>query len=564
MVWKSSEDWSGRESQKIWPLVVPYTRGRVLDVGAGNVRVFSHWMTLDSGKMYNESRVADIVADGEKDIPLSDLSLDAVFSSHFIEHCVNWKGAVGLWWSKIKPGGHLVLYFPHPDHYPHCGTPGSNPDHKHDIHPDQVMELMKTLSPDGKPVAGGWDCLEDETRIEDSEYSQFMVFRKRQDAEQNYRPFRKSEKSILVIRYGAFGDALLASSILPGLKKQGYHITYNGESGSAAVIAKDPNIDTIILQDKDQVPNGHLCIYWDALAKRYARVINLNESVEGTSLALPGSSKDKWPTALRQKHLDMNYMEFTHDLAGVPHEFAQRFHATPEEKELAMVQRKEAIGERPMVAWVLRGSSVHKVWPYVRAVIARMILKTDAAFMLIGDKSCQDFETAIVTYVAELCGKDACKRVWVTSGELPIRASMVFAAHCADVLVGPETGVLNAAALEQTQKVIFLSHSSQENLTKHWVNTRVLEAFPACRPCHQLHYGWDRCTKDEKTQTAMCQAMITPDVCEAAIVAALADVKASKEIVAEIITAKPEDDNFIADKIMPFNPRAKTNGAAHP
>lgn len=548
---------------------MPYTRGRVLDVGSGQVRLFKHWITLDDGHDHNQTRVSDIVADGQKDIPFTDASLDAVFSSHFIEHCAEWKSAIGLWWSKIKVGGHLVLYWPHPDHYPKCGTYGANPDHKHDIYPSMIMDLMKEN-------AGGWECLEDETRSGPSEYSQLMVFRKRPDAEQIYKPYRKHEKGLLVIRYGAYGDQLLASSPLPELKKQGWHITYNGESGSATVIAKDPHIDTFIIQDKDQVPNENLSQYWAELGKRYSRVINFCESVEGTSLALPGSSKDKWPLALRNKHLDMNYMEFTHDLAEVPHNFAQKFHATPAEIALAAEQRKEAIGDRPLIAWSLRGSSVHKVWPYVRAVVARLIFKTDAAVMLLGDKTCQDFEAAITTYVAELCGKSACKRVWVTSGDMPIRASMTFAAHCADVLVGPETGIMNAAALEQTQKVIFLSHSSRENLTKHWVNTRVLESFPACRPCHQLHYGWDRCHKDEGTQTAVCQSAISPDDAETAILAALDDVRAAKvcaaEIIADIVAAKSDDNEDVLGRELVVSlrepavirKRPRSNGAAHP
>lgn len=544
MTWRPNEDYSGQELQKIWPYLVHYTRGRVLDVGSGQVRLFSHWITLDSGKDYGGKRIADIMANGENEIPFPPDSLDAIVSSHFIEHCKgDWTSALGLWWSKIKVGGNLVLYWPHPDYYPKVGEPGANPDHTHNIYPDQVLGLFKAK-------AGGWDLLENETRIEGNEYSQFMVFRKRGDDQQIERPWRRHEKSVLVVRYGAFGDALLASSILPELKAQGWHITFNAEAASASVIAHDPHIDAWILNDKDQVPNTNLAQYWAGLAKRYDRVIQLNESVENTTLALPGSAKDNWPAELRRKMLNVNYMEFTHDLAEVPHNFHQRFYARDDEKKLALEQRKELIGDRPLIGWVLRGSSVHKVWPYVRAVVARLIFKTDACVMLLGDKSCLDFEKAILTYVAELCGKEALKRVWVTCGTFPIRASMVFATHGVDVLVGPETGVLNAAALEPVQKVIFLSHSTQENLTKHWVNYRVLEAFPACRPCHQLHYGWDRCKKDEGTQTALCQSMIDPDMAEAAIMAALTDAIEAKKLLAEMREryglkedVKPEDDS---------------------
>lgn len=44
-------------------------------------------------------------------------SQDYVFSSHTLEHIKSWHGALAEFVSKIKPGGILFLYLPHPD----CG-----------------------------------------------------------------------------------------------------------------------------------------------------------------------------------------------------------------------------------------------------------------------------------------------------------------------------------------------------------------------------------------------------------------------------------------------------------
>ena len=45
-----------------------------------------------------------------------------------------------------------------------------------------------------------------------------------------------------------------------------------------------------------------------------------------------------------------------------------------------------------------------------------------------------------------------------------------------DVVIGPETGVLNAASyIGLPHKIVMLSHSSKENLSKHWNNTTTLE-----------------------------------------------------------------------------------------
>jgi hypothetical protein len=60
-------------------------------------------------------------------------------------------------------------------------------------------------------------------------------------------------------------------------------------------------------------------------------------------------------------------------------------------------------------------------------------------------------------------------------------------------------------------KILFLSHSSVENLSRDWVNTTNLLGNASCYPCHMLHYGWDHCRKHEETATAMCQHDISPD-----------------------------------------------------
>ena len=83
----------------------------------------------------------------------------------------------------------------------------------------------------------------------------------------------------------------------------------------------------------------------------------------------------------------------------------------------------------------------------------------------------------------------------------------------AGCVVGPETGVLNAVGFELgVGKVGLLSHSSVENLTKHWRNT-VSVTPPAevkCYPCHRLHYTTEFCSVEPESGAAMCQFTIDP------------------------------------------------------
>lgn len=58
-------------------------------------------------------------------------SLDYIFSSHCLEHIVDWKYELNKWVSKLKKKGRLFLYLPHPDcEIWHPGAPGIGDGHK--------------------------------------------------------------------------------------------------------------------------------------------------------------------------------------------------------------------------------------------------------------------------------------------------------------------------------------------------------------------------------------------------------------------------------------------------
>lgn len=309
----------------------------------------------------------------------------------------------------------------------------------------------------------------------------------------------KPAKTVAIVRYGAFGDAIQASTLYPVLKKQGYHITFFTTDSGYSISKNDPHIDKFIVQGKDQVPNPALPAFWDYISKKYDKFINLSESVEGSLLALPGRTHHTWNKNLRHKMLNVNYNEMTHDIAELPHEFKQKFYATDEEKAWAKAEKKK-IGGR-VILWSLAGSSVHKTWPHLDTIIARIMLAhKDVNIVLVGDTLCKLLEQ----------GWEKEPRVICKSGEWSIRESIAFA-QVADIVIGPETGVLNAVGMEDMAKLVMLSHSSVENLTKHWKNTVAFEPKTDCYPCHMLHYSFEFCKRDDATGCAQCQADITPD-----------------------------------------------------
>lgn len=520
MTW-SQETSQGYESDKIAAFIVPYTRGRGLDLGCGMRKAWPHMIGVDSGHHFGQG-AADIMIDDATDLGLfADNSLDFVFSSHLLEHIEDTRKALREWWRIIRPGGYLVLYLPHRDLYPKIGDEGANPDHKHDFVPQDIIDHMVALAGDGED---GWSLVECEDRSETNEYSFFQVYRK--NAEKNvcrydiWQRNPEGKRRVLVIRFGAIGDQIMASSILPLLKEQGYHVTYMTTPAGQEVLRHNPSIDDWIIQDKDQVPNGQLGAYVETISSRYDKVVNLSESVEGSLLAIAGRSNHTWTDQARRKVMgSVNYLERTHDLAGVRYQIMPRFHPTDEERQEAMAFRA-SIGA-PIVMWAIGGSSVHKIYPFTNVVVSWLLERTDAHVLLSAGPDNALLEAGIVSTLGEH-GTDL-SRVHKTAGDWGVRRTLTFAEY-ADVVVGPETGVVNAASHLATPTVVMLSHSSRENLTKHWRNAIVLEPDKArtpCFPCHRLHYDWTYCQEVEKTAGALCASNIRPEVTLQAICRAL-------------------------------------------
>lgn len=498
MVWRITDP-AGNESAKIRWELPQYTRGRGLDLGCGPDKAFPHFIGVDdytATAQFGISMKPDVVCNVTKLDVFGSASMDFVYSSHCLEHIQDFKSALKEWWRVIRPGGHLCLYLPHKEHYPNIGQPGANPDHKHDFMPADIVDAMREV--------GAWDLVRNEDRSEGREYSFFHVYRKRTDGKHLYSyTAPKPEKKAAVVRYGAFGDLIQASSILPGLKEQGFHVTVYTTPRGQDVVRHDPHIDAFYIQDTDQVPNGEaLNLFWEHEAKKYDRWINLSESIEGALLTLPGRPAHVWPQSLRHKMLNANYFEFTHELAQVPLPPKPKFHATDDEKAWAKKERASWGGGFTLML-SLAGSSVHKVWPHMDSFMARLLLSNkEARIVTVGDELSTLLEA----------GWEKEPRVIRKAGKYSIRQSMALLAEV-DMVVGPETGMLNAAGQMDVPKIVFMSHSSAEQLTKYWKNVRAVEPVGiSCFPCHRMHYSFEHCNRDDATGTAACASSISTDM----------------------------------------------------
>lgn len=510
MIW-SPLNRQGNECFKVRWELVKWTRGQGLDVGCGPGKTFSHFIGVDNGadqRLFNIKVNPDVWVTDCGDLSVfADNSMSYVLSSHLLEHVEFERVPAVLkeWVRVIKDDGYLILYLPDEDEYPKIGVDGCNPDHKWNVSLGKVLEGMDSLT---------WDLVDFQKRNKDEEYSLFFVFQKKPKGHQfSWKEPKTKKPKVGLVRYGAFGDLLQASSVLAGLKKEGYHVTLFTSPPGVDVIKHDPNVDEFYLQDKDQVPNQNLGEFWAYHEKSFDKWINLSESVEGTFLSIPGRVQHEWTPQARHARSNGNYLEFQHQIAGLPHVPRVKFYATEEEKRWASQERSKISGL--VILWSLAGSSVHKTWGGLDNVIARILIDYPTAnIVLVGGPDCVLLEQ----------GWEKEPRVHLKCGKWSIRETLSFVEH-ADVVIGPETGVLNSVAHSPMPKVVFLSHSTHENLTRDWVNVHPLASEKTSCPgrgdnkapaCHMMHYNWKHCknalAEDKKPSgIAQCQADISID-----------------------------------------------------
>lgn len=488
----------GDEAAKCRFDVLPYLAQGGIDIGCGTRKVWPHLLGIDNGldqQLFGIAVKPDIVVGDAARLKLfADEAFPGVFSSHLLEHIADPAAALGEWWRVLKVHGHLCLYLPHRDLYPNIGQPGANPDHKHDFVPEDILALMRAVAPD-------WRLLVNEVRDAGLEYSFLQVFQKLPEgAGQHEAIATRPEKSVGIVRVGGHGDALWASSPAALFKERGYHVSLYTAHTGAEILKHDPNIDRLVSLPNGVLDDDDLLAYWAHEAPKYTQWVNLIGSVETRLLAHANEPAFWLPHALRHKLMNANYLEMVHDYAGLPYDFRQKFH--PNEFEAAWAKDQRARLDGPVVMINPAGSGMAKSWPHTMA-LARTLAGHGVHSVIAGDLSFPAF--------ADL--QDEEPYIHVAGKEWPVRFALAYALEC-DAVVGTESLIVNAVAMEPTLKVVTLSHSSAQNLTKHWVNTAAVEPTAvSCHPCHRIHpQHMAYCAVDTVTGCSACQAAAGPDL----------------------------------------------------
>jgi ADP-heptose:LPS heptosyltransferase len=321
-----------------------------------------------------------------------------------------------------------------------------------------------------------------------------------------------------IARQGGFGDNLIVSSVLPGLKKRFDMVEVISGDPMATMFENNPNIDklTVLKQGFPDWGDGHSWQKWYYdRSKEYAFFANLSHSCEVTGVAMKAQTPFWWPTKMRQKLFNRSYLEIVHDICDIPYdEIAPGFFPTEEEATLA-AETKAKVGPR-VVGWLLAGSRIDKHHHMADVMIAKVIRELGLPVMILGAPGKEFANAQLIEKEVKKLNKSldglhigiSADPVNSTWGPRRI-ASQV---QTCDIVVGPDTGPMWAVAMHAMPKVLMASHAGPTNVTKHWVNTTTLQADPKrvpCFPCHRLHDDNTHCTPNVDNNGAACISDIT-------------------------------------------------------
>lgn len=108
-----------------------FCQGRGYDIGCNRLE----WA-------YPGAIPIDIVFDDPWDAyNLPESNMDYIYSSHCLEHLIDWVKALEYWTSQLRIGGILFLYLP--DYSQEYWRPWNNKKHLHVLSPEIIHDFMK-------------------------------------------------------------------------------------------------------------------------------------------------------------------------------------------------------------------------------------------------------------------------------------------------------------------------------------------------------------------------------------------------------------------------------------
>ena len=132
----------GFSSQFIFPFATKICKGKGYDIGCSK----KEWA------LPNSIPIDIKFEDGMDAFNLPNKKVDYIFSSHCLEHIINWHEAIDYWISKIEQGGILFLYLP--DYSQEYWRPWNCKKYVNYFTSNIIQDFLKTRNVDNILVSG--------------------------------------------------------------------------------------------------------------------------------------------------------------------------------------------------------------------------------------------------------------------------------------------------------------------------------------------------------------------------------------------------------------------------
>lgn len=243
------------------------------------------------------------------------------------------------------------------------------------------------------------------------------------------------------------------------------------------ILRYNPHINRIIPFVDDIIDLSDLEGFYRDVSRDYDLSVILTQSVEARYLFAYPDERYYWPLCKKRKNADVNYYEEAIRIAGYePNEIRTgQLYFNANERAMAHDFKRNHHAKDFVILWALTGSSIHKGYLHYETVARRVLDEIPEAFIVaVGGQHEVNlgFDHPRVRNLMEL--------------DLEIRVAFALA-QVADLVIGPESAMLNAAGCFKTPKICMLTHSSVKNLCSTWKNDYSIQSMVSCSPCYYLH-----------------------------------------------------------------------------
>jgi len=289
------------------------------------------------------------------------------------------------------------------------------------------------------------------------------------------------DKRAIIVRGGrGIGDLLFTTPIPQLLHREGYQVDVAVWPQNRAAYLHNPYVAEMV-----RYPQGREETAWEVwveeLERTYGLVASLAFTVERAFLHKTDGQFGEIPSLVerRAQAVGKNYYDETVRAAGFTLKEGEHFRpeiylSLQEEEILAEFAAEKAARGDKVVLWNFNGSTRNKQivhgFRYLKAVLAQV---PESRHYIVSDVH---FATSAMP---------ADERIVHVGGQWNLRTALVMT-RAADLVVGPESALVNAAGAWETPKIILYSHSAPENLGHHFANHYPIVPACDCSPCYLI------------------------------------------------------------------------------